>query len=70
MSCNNVYNNMQFTQHVSSDDVDKLINNLYCGCSPGMYGISSEHLICGKLDKLLSLLSSFFTVTIQNTIDL
>ena len=61
----NVYNNMQFTQHVSSDDVDKLINNLYCGCSPGMDGISSEHLIYGKSDKLLSLLSSFFTVILS-----
>ena len=61
----NVYNNMQFTQHVSSDDVDKLINNLHRGCSPGMDGISSEHLIYGKSDKLLSLLSSFFTVILS-----
>ena len=48
-----IYINMQFTQHVSSDDVDKLINNLHRGCSPGMDGISSEHLIYGHSDKLL-----------------
>ena len=61
----NIYNNMQFAQHVSSDDVDKLINNLHRGCSPGMDGISSEHLIYGKSDKLLSLLASFFTVILS-----
>ena len=62
----NVYNNMQFTQRrVSSDDVNKLMNNLHRGCSPGMDGISSEHLIYGQSNKLLSLLSSLFTVILS-----
>ena len=35
----NNYNNTQFAQHISTDDVAKLIDKLHRGCSPGMDGV-------------------------------
>ena len=61
----NNYSNTQFAQHISTDDVAKLIDKLHRGCSPGMDGVSSEHLIYGKSKKLFLLLSSLFSTILS-----
>ena len=50
------------THEVNQDQVDRLISNLRKNKSPGLDGITVEHLIYGKSSLLCSLLPSLYTV--------
>ena len=53
------------THEVNQDQVDMLISNLCKNKSPGLDGITAEHLIYGKSSLLCSLLASLYTVILS-----
>ena len=53
------------THEVNHDQVDMLIYNLRKNKSPGLDGITAEHLIYGKPSLLCSLLASLYTVILS-----
>ena len=55
------------THEVNQDQVDMLISNLCQNKSPGLDGITAEHLIYGKSSLLCSLLASLYTVLLSRT---
>ena len=50
---------------VNQDKVDMLISNLRKYKSPGLDGITAEHLIYGKFSLLCSLLASLYTTILS-----
>ena len=53
------------THDVNQDRVDTLISNLRKNKSPGLDGITAEHLIYGKSSLLCSLLASLYTFVLS-----
>ena len=53
------------THEVNQDQVDMLKSNLRKNKSPGLDGITAEHLIYGKSSLLFSLLASLCTVILS-----
>ena len=53
------------THEVNQDQVDILKSNLRKNKSPGLDGITAEHLIYGKSSLLFSLLASLYTVILS-----
>ena len=52
-------------QSVRQDYIESIIDKLHRGRSPGIDDISPEHLIHGKSDKLLLILSSLYSVILS-----
>ena len=56
------------THAIDQDQVDSIISNLRKGKkSPGLKGITAEHLIYGKSSLLCSLLASLYTAMVSRT---
>ena len=53
------------THKVNQDQVDMLISKLRKNKSPGLDGITAEHIIYGKSSLLCSLLASLYTVILS-----
>ena len=56
---------MAGTHEVNQDHVDMLISNIRKNKSPGLDGITAEHLIYDKSSLLCSLLASLYTVILS-----
>ena len=56
---------LMVTHEANQDQVDILISNLRKNKSPGLDGITAEHLIYGKSSLLCSLLASLYTVILS-----
>ena len=50
------------THEVNQDQVDMFISSLRTNKSPGLDGITAEHLIYGKSSLLCSLLASLYII--------
>ena len=59
------HHDVRHNQSVSPDYIGTIIDKLHRGRSPGIDGISPEHLIHGKSDKLLLILSSLYSVILS-----
>ena len=53
--------------HITSDTIKTFIDNLPGGTSPGIDGITSEHLKNGKTPRLYELLSNLYSITLSSS---
>ena len=60
------YRGLLSQQHIDKNTIETLIDSLNLGCTPGMDGVTSEHLLYGKSSALLTILSSLCSFILSN----